>query len=80
MKTKNIFRMLLVAAALLMGANNVKADNETVWTGPVWVGNWGGDGGSHVFLPNNTFSSLKGDGNDVIRVYGTLGNYTNPDQ
>ena len=25
MKTKNIFRMLLVAAALLMGANNVKA-------------------------------------------------------
>ena len=26
MKTKNIFRMLLVAAALLMGANNVKAD------------------------------------------------------
>ena len=27
MKTKNIFRMLLVAAALLMGANNVKADD-----------------------------------------------------
>ena len=26
MKTKNIFRMLLVAAALLLGANNVKAD------------------------------------------------------
>ena len=26
MKTKNIFRMLLVAAALLMGANNVKAE------------------------------------------------------
>ena len=30
MKTKNIFRMLLVAAALLMGANNVMAD-EQVW-------------------------------------------------
>ena len=30
MKTKNIFRMLLVAAALLMGANNVKAD-EQLW-------------------------------------------------
>lgn len=28
MKTKNIFRMLLVAAALLMGANNVKADGH----------------------------------------------------
>lgn len=28
MKTKNIFRMLLVAAALLMGANNVKAAYE----------------------------------------------------
>ena len=31
MKTKNIFRMLLVAAALLMGANNVKADETQVW-------------------------------------------------
>ena len=30
MNTKNIFRMLLVAAALLMGANNVKADNVTL--------------------------------------------------
>ena len=30
MKTKNIFRMLLVAATLLMGANNVKAD-EQLW-------------------------------------------------
>lgn len=29
MKTKNIFRMLLVAAALLMGANNVKAETIT---------------------------------------------------
>ena len=31
MKTKNIFRMLLVAATLLLGANNVKAGEETVW-------------------------------------------------
>ena len=28
MKTKNIFRMLIVAAALLMGANNVKAEGQ----------------------------------------------------
>lgn len=28
MKTKNIFRMLLVAAALLLGANNMKAQNQ----------------------------------------------------
>ena len=33
MKTKNIFRMLLVAAALLMGANNVKAAETIVWEG-----------------------------------------------
>ena len=33
MKTKNIFRMLLVAVALLLGANNVKADETTVWEG-----------------------------------------------
>jgi uncharacterized protein YjdB len=31
MKTKNIFRMLLVAAALLLGANNVKADTIILW-------------------------------------------------
>lgn len=80
MKTKNIFRMLLVAAVLLMGANNVKADNEVVWTGSAWVGNWGGDGGYQQPLPNGTFSSLKADNNDVIRVYGTLGNYNTPDQ
>ena len=30
MKTKNIFRMLLVAAALLMGANNVKAEEISI--------------------------------------------------
>lgn len=35
MKTKNIFRMLLVAAALLLGANNVKADETfTLWESP----------------------------------------------
>ena len=33
MKTKNIFRMLLVAAALLLGANNVKAEEVTIWQG-----------------------------------------------
>lgn len=31
MKTKNIFRMLLVAVALLLGANNVKAGETPVW-------------------------------------------------
>lgn len=46
MKTKNIFRMLLVAAALLMGANNVKADellfDETV-VGGICYPSYGGD-------------------------------------
>jgi hypothetical protein len=31
MKTKNIFRMLLVAVALLLGANNVKAGEIVLW-------------------------------------------------
>ncbi len=33
MKTKNIFRMLLVAATLLMGANNVEAQETIIWNG-----------------------------------------------
>jgi hypothetical protein len=32
MNTKNIFRMLLVAATLLLGANYVKASEKTVKT------------------------------------------------
>ena len=43
-----------------------------VWTGSVWSGKWG-ENGSRVFLDNGTFSSLKCDGKDIIRVYGTLG-------
>lgn len=31
MKTKNIFRMLLVAVALLLGANNLKAETFVLW-------------------------------------------------
>ena len=31
MKTKNIFRMLLVAVALLLGANNAKAETIVLW-------------------------------------------------
>ena len=33
MKTKNIFRMLLMAVVLLMGANNVMAAETDIWTG-----------------------------------------------
>jgi len=47
MKTKNIFRMLLVAAMLLFGANNIKADDyaingiTTIWENPsgLWLDN-----------------------------------------
>ena len=48
MKTKNIFRMLLVAAALLMGANNVKADESlysTTVVGGTCYDNYGGSAG-----------------------------------
>ena len=38
MKTKNIFRMLLVAAALLMGANNVKADDSYSYNKDTFAG------------------------------------------
>jgi len=55
------------------GGGGSSTTGVTVWTGSVWVGKWG-DGGSYGYLPNNTFSSLKCDGTDIIRVYGTLGN------
>ena len=73
MKTKNIFRMLLVAAALLMGANNVKADNETVWSSGSGhdLGAW--EGNKALNLSAGTFNPLKCDGKDIIRVYGRLG-------
>lgn len=54
------------------GGGSTSTTDVVVWTGSVWSGKWG-ENGSRVFLDNNTFSSLKCDGKDVIRVYGTLG-------
>ena len=62
MKTKNIFRMLLVAATLLMGANNVMADTET----PLWDG--GGSTLSCVKINGTAFSNLTGT-SYKLRVY-----------
>jgi len=65
MKTKNIFRMLLVAAALLMGANNVKADTETpLWNGPGTT--------TFVKVDGSAFSNLTGT-SYKLRVYTDAG-------
>lgn len=65
MKTKNIFRMLLVAAALLMGANNVKADvvDGQIWTGEATKNN--------PFTITGKFNNLTS--SSLIRVYCELG-------
>jgi hypothetical protein len=47
MKTKNIFRMLLVAVALLLGANNVKAD--IIWQDS--------NGSTQIGIPYGTFTN-----------------------
>ena len=72
MKTKNIFRMLLVAAALLLGANNVKAEETQIWptagtTGNENLGNW-----QSFSLPTGTFNSAVN--GEFIRFYATQGN------
>lgn len=54
------------------GGGNISTTDVTVWTGSVWSGKWA-ENGSRVFLDNGAFSSLKCDGEDIIRVYGTLG-------
>ena len=65
MKTKNIFRMLLVAAALLMGANNVKATETQLWPAPTDGDNAYADV-SNLYISGDTFTSLQ-DG-DVLRI------------
>lgn len=63
MKTKNIFRMLLVAAALLMGANNVMATETQLW--PAEGDNAYANVGN-LYIDGETFNSLQ-DG-DVLRL------------
>ena len=67
MKTKNIFRMLLVAAALLMGANNVKADTE-LWSGttPKTVGWYDSD---PVMFSKSFFENASPQ--DIVRINGS---------
>jgi uncharacterized protein YjdB len=58
MKTKNIFRMLLVAVTLLLGANNVKA--ETIWSTPF---------SGKTTIPAEAFNNAKN--GTIIRVHVT---------
>ena len=65
MKTKNIFRMLLVAAALLLGANNVKADEIQVW--PL---NGDNTSSNPIVIPAQRFENKVSE-NTIIKVYCT---------
>ena len=71
MKTKNIFRMLLVAAALLMGANNVKAalpeGENVVWQGSVQC-NWG----TGAVFSSSSFKNANA--GNTVRIYGYFSN------
>lgn len=65
MKTNNIFRMLLVAAVLLLGANIVKADV----TGQIWPEKGGNGNSASISIGNQIFIDRNISENDVIRVY-----------
>lgn len=65
MKTNYIFRMLLVAAVLLLGANNVKADV----TGQIWPEKGGNGNSASISIGNQIFIDRNISENDVIRVY-----------
>jgi hypothetical protein len=71
MKTKNIFRMLLVAAALLLGANNVKADE----TFNLWVSTDTGGTAMNSLTQESLDNTLlqKINEGDVINFYGSGG-------
>lgn len=64
MKTKNIFRMLLVAA-LLMGANNVKAAVE----GQIWPANGADNTSNECSIGNQVFIDAGVSDGTVLRVY-----------
>lgn len=71
MKTKNIFRMLLVAAMLLLGANNIKADDyaingiTTIWENP--SGKWLNNSTLNDIYIKPWFANVSA--GDVLRVY-----------
>lgn len=64
MKTKNIFRMLLVAAALLLGANNVKAADSDLLVKTITMTSW-----TEENLPLGIFDNANI--NDTIRIFGS---------
>ena len=77
MNTKNIFRMLLVAATLLLGANNVKATETQIWpeSGRAyeWTGDWAqNNDGKNIVIPEGVFANLAV--GEFLRIYGTQGN------
>jgi len=69
MKTKNIFRMLLVAVTLLLGANNVMADDIEIWTGNVTPSYWPP---TYISVGDKLSNAQEG---DVLRLEGTSGGY-----
>ena len=80
MKTNNIFRMLLVAAALLMGANNAKAEEIQIWptssvTENFWLGDWGNNGVGDKLILNSDYFKNFGDG-DHLKIVVSQGNLT----
>ena len=64
MNTKNIFRMLLVAAALLLGANNVKADETQIHDNSY-------NGGDYISIAKEKFANVSS--TSTLRVYTTDG-------
>lgn len=63
-----ILKNVAIVGGSSSGGSSTSTDTP-VWTGNQWLNNW-----NYYTLPSGTFSSLKCDGTDVIRIYGNLGN------
>ena len=63
-----ILKNVAIVGGSSSGGGSTSTDTP-VWTGNQWLNNW-----NYYTLPSGTFSSLKCDGTDVIRIYGNLGN------
>ena len=71
MKTKNIFRTILMALMLVMGVGSVQAEVETA----IWEGNVTGDNpdvDTNITAAASWFENT--DGNTKIRIYATIAN------
>lgn len=74
MKTKNLFRMLLMAVIMVMGWNDLKADTFTLWESPNGVRGTLMDSLTSIKLDKEKLAKISAD--DVLKFYGSVDSET----